>query len=540
MNKSLRNFLLFLSFFAATLALYIQTIHSKFTFDFINLALEFQKNGWSGLGNFSTGFSPYYVAKFIFFALLKIFRFNVCGWYVVTCALHAANAVLLFHFIEKMLKQFNHAHSFTVAFIATVAFLISPYHTEAIVWGGAFNYLIVGCLILLHLNALYNFFGSEKISHAIVVSLSYGAAVFTHEWGLFLIPADALLFLLLYRTLSQSVKGKVIFLTMPVFLFTAYYFINQLILGELIGHYGAGVHLNFKLAEMVQATYKYLLKILLFSGFWGVDFQTKVYSFIQHTTVEYLLASFLLLVGIASVFVIVKRKKKYAASAFFFLLFCFFVFPVLNLYFPYWIKIHADRYCYLPVAFLCTAILSLFLQWTNSIKFIFSAVFIFLSIFFLRQNNFSWHEAGELQQKLETDFKWWNAKHVYLLNVPDNFRGAYMYRNKYPSAFAGSFIKNDYSIPQTDITEVLNYNLNAFEDSVIIEKVNQQQLKVTLSGAGTWWWRNTLGATDYETDEMKVDVDDYNYSYVVEFKKKVTGDIFLYQANGKWCEVRNF
>ena len=115
-----------------------------------------------------------------------------------------------------------------------------------------------------------------------------------------------------------------------------------------------------------------------------------------------------------------------------------------------------------------------------------------------------------------------------------------MYRNLRPSAFEGNFIKYNYRIPKTEIVEVLNYNLNEPQDSVTIQKISDKKLKVELSNSGSWWWLHTLGATDYETDVLKVDVDDSNQSYLVEFKQKQEGDVFLYQANGNWRQVENF
>ena len=179
-------------------------------------------------------------------------------------------------------------------------------------------------------------------------------------------------------------------------------------------------------------------------------------------------------------------------------------------------------------------------RFKNALKIVLPSLFIVVSIFFLVRTNISWNQAGKLQGQLESNFNWWNANRVYILNLPDNFRGAYMYRNLQTSAFAGNFIKYDYQVPKNEIIEVLSYNLNEPDDSVTIEKINDHQLKITLSKWGIWWWRKTAGATDYETHKIKVDVDDYSHSYMVDFKNKQQGDIFLYQANGKWHEVQNF
>ena len=540
MNKRLKNFIVFLFFFSLTALLYFPTIHSKFVFDFVDLVFDFQRKGWSNLGNISSGLSPYLVAKAIFFVLLKLIRFNAYAWYFLSCLLHALNAFLLIRFSEKLFYYFDYEQPFLASLFVAILFLVSPYHTEAVVWSGAFNYLIVSALILLQLNAVLDYIETKSDTYLLISVCAFFAAMFTHEWGLFLLPADLFLFFFLTDKVSDLWDRKYLPLVCVIIFLTGYYFFNQWLQGSLVGHYGAETHLNFKLHEIVPAFCKYLLKVLFLFTFFPVPVQDRVYAFIQQPAVLYSLVVISIIVSLILSALLRKSKERFGLPLFFFLLFCIFVFPVLNLYFPYWIKIHADRYCYLPCAFMYASCVAILFRAKNSLKFVFSLVFMGVSIYLLAQVNFSWHQAGKLEQQLERNFSWWNAKRVYILNLPDNFRGAYMYRNSQPSAFAGNFVKYNYATPKTEIIEVLNYNLNEADDSVTVENISDHKLKVTLSKWGTWWWRNTVGATDYETDRIKVDVDDYGHSYLIEFKQKQEGDVFLYQANGNWRAVQNF
>jgi hypothetical protein len=236
----------------------------------------------------------------------------------------------------------------------------------------------------------------------------------------------------------------------------------------------------------------------------------------------------------------IKFNRKYLLLSALFLLFALFVFPVLNLYFPYYIKIEADRYCYVPSAFLLGCMVPVIGWLKNIYKYSILCLYLAFSINFLHYNISSWHMASELQYSLEKDFRWWSSPRVYILNRPDNFRGAYMYRSTYQNAFAPSFLKYGAdTIPGTAITEVLGYNLNRKTDSVIVENAGVNKLKVTLSEWGIWYWWQTMGATGYEDTLVKVRVDDYGHSYVVEFKNKRPGDVIIYSAGGKWREVKS-
>jgi hypothetical protein len=249
---------------------------------------------------------------------------------------------------------------------------------------------------------------------------------------------------------------------------------------------------------MVPAIYKYLMKIILFSGFWNVEVQTKLYLLFQRPIVLGLLVLTLFIsILICVMLIALKGKREFRIAALFFLFFLTFVFPVLNLYYPYWINIHADRYCYLPTAFLLISMGSILYRLRSPFKYMAVFLFFFCSVFFLVKTNESWAEAGKLQQKLESNFRWWDAKRVFILNLPDNLRGAYLYRNLRPSQFSASLIKQGIFEPKDNIIEVLSCNLNSIEDSVTVEKVSTKELKVTLTHPDVWWWQHTLGATDY-------------------------------------------
>jgi len=540
MNNRLRNVFLFSLFFALTVVLYFQTLHSKFVFDFVDLVFDFEKRGWGDLGNFSIGVSPYFFAKGILFLILKVIKFNSHAWFILSCALHALNTFLLYRFTKIILNFFEYKNPDTPSLLAAFLFLVSPYNTEVVVWAGAFNYLLVSAFILLHLNLVFAFVKSQKRTHLVYAAITFITAIFSHEWGLFLLPADLCLLFLLSANTNEIPSKKNLWLILFLVVSVCVYFVNQSLHGSVVGHYGAETHLNFTIVSIIPAFCKYLLKILLMFTFFPVPVQEKVYNFIQQPLAVYFLTFLFLSLFLIGIILLWENKKLFGPAALFFILFFLFVFPVLNLYFPYWIKIHADRYCYLPGAFMYSGVLAALFLLKNPLRIILPVSGVILSVYLLLQTNFSWCEAGKLEQQLESNFHWWNAKRVYILNVPDNFRGAYMYRNLQPSAFSGNFIKYNFAKPTTEVIEILNYNLSEKYDSVIVEKTGNSQLKVTLSKWGIWWWSKTVGATDYETERVKVDVDNYNHSYIVEFKQKQEGDVFLYQANGAWRQVQNF
>ena len=537
-GKTLKYLGLFTIFFWVTFLIYLPALHSKFVFDFINLVFDIQNR--PGLTEFSKGIAFDFVARLVFQTWLQWFGFNAWAWHFLQCFLHSVNAVLLYALLGFILNHFKYAGFNRIALLSAFCFLLSPYHTEPLVWGGDLNYLLVTSFILTHLLAFVFFMQNRKKRYLLMAVLALAAGFFTHELGWFMLPADFILVIALAPSFSAIFsKSNISYYAISLGIIILY-FVNKAFSGQLLGHYGSAVHLRFHLTEIIPAFYKYLVKIIFLGGFLPTTFLDKLYGWMGTTAGVYALVITTVIVAFL-LFKYLKKSPGLKAPVCFFLLFTLFVFPVLNLYFPYWIKIHGDRYCYITSAFLLATCITLL----DAVRPVFSVAFSFLylicSVFFLSYNIQSWHQAGDLSRKLEKDYRWQNAKHVYILNLPDNYRGAYMYRSLQPSAFAASFIK--YRTPAPDgnrITEVLAYNLNLPTDSVNIQITEKDKLAVTLSAWGIWWWRQTMGASSYENNLVEVHPDELNHAYTVKFKQRQPGDVFLYCANGHWHEVPGF
>lgn len=538
LNRARHYLVLFTAFFVITFLVYLPTLHAKFVFDFINMVFDIKTH--TGLFDFSKGILFDFVNRFVFKSWLHLFGFNVWAWHFLQCFLHSLNGILLYAFIGYLLRQFNYAQWRAISLLATLCFLLNPYHTEPLVWGGDLNYLLVANFILLNLLTFAFYLQSHQTRYLVIAQSAMVAGAFTHELGWFILPADVILALFLAPSLSFVFsKNNLKFWLVSLVVMTGY-FVNKLLSGNLLGHYGSSVHLNFKLTEMVQAFCQYLIKILLLGGFLPFKYISRLYGCIGKPSVAYMLLAGLLLCAVILKPLIAKRPGL-KVSVGLFMLFVLFVFPVINLYFPFWIKIQGDRYCYVTSAFLIAACIILLYNLKPAVAFLFSIAYLAGSVYFLAFNIQSWHQAGCISQQLEKDYRWQKAPHVYILNLPDNYRGAYIYRSLQPSAFAASFIKDTAAMPDgTKITEVLAYNLNAQTDSVNVTRLDSAQLQVTLSTWGGWWWRDTKGATDYQDSLVAVHVDEYSHSYTVKFKQKQPGEVFLYCANGRWREVPNF
>jgi hypothetical protein len=116
-----------------------------------------------------------------------------------------------------------------------------------------------------------------------------------------------------------------------------------------------------------------------------------------------------------------------------------------------------------------------------------------------------------------------------------------MYRSlAEPNTFCQSFIKYGSNIPDANKTTcVLGYNLNSSTDSVNVKIVGRNDLEVTLSAWGLWWWQNINSAGPARDSLMTIQTNNWG-GYSVHFKRKQPGDVFLTCHNGHWRRVNGF
>ncbi len=524
----------FFSFFISTLLIYLPTRHSKFVFDFIDLASGFEEKGIQALAE-SSGLSPYFISRTCFYIFWKSFHYNEVLWFVSMCLLHAVNVFLVYRICNKGVEIFNYKAPHYFCIVSALVFLISPYHTEVIVWGGALTYLIVSFFVLSGFLTFLKYITEDRKIYLLVSLILFSFGVLSHESGLFIFPG-LLFFLLLPVKQNNLIRRRIAYFGVGIAVIIILYFFNQIARGGLIGHYGASTHLHFEAGKMVSTYFMYLIKILLASPLFPAT-QGKIFSQLSATPKVFLISTVFLLTALVF---LSFRKRNITFPGLMFICFTFLIFPVLNLYFPYWINIQADRYCYLPSAFLLPAVvlgLCLLPVWFREFFF---AVWLSAFSVLLFQNIHSWKNAGRLISNLKKDFRWGSSNRVFILNLPDNFRGAYIFRSFTPSYFLSSFLTNPENRPTAEIQEVLSYNLNSITDSVFVEKIDSNSLRVVLSAPENWWWREKQGATSYENELVKVTIDEWNHSYVALFKQRQPDDVFIYHVLGSWKEVREF
>ena len=82
----------------------------------------------------------------------------------------------------------------------------------------------------------------------------------------------------------------------------------------------------------------------------------------------------------------------------------------------------------------------------------------------------------------------------------------------------------------------LMYNLHTKDDGVKVEQTGPGQLKVEFTQWGNWWWRNGIGASNYENEIFKVT--NNGHHYLLDLKVPHEDFTFIYQVGSKWYEFK--
>ncbi len=533
----MRGFLLFVFFFMLTFGLYYPTAHARFVFDFIDWFGVYESEGWRGfLVDFhDVALRP--VSHLINYPLHFLLGLDATAWLILATSIHAATAAIAYCFIRKSLMLSHVARPDFIAFFSSLFFLISPYQTEALVWGGDFFYLPTALFLICSLGQFLSFADTGQASYLYRYLLFFLFSVFCHEIG-FIIPILAALFIVALPDMSSNGQGKRGLLMKTVFLPLAflpiYLLLDKIFLGQWIGHYGASVHLHFDIKEVFGKLNMYAAKFYLFAPFW----KPHIYIWCRKPIMIYLTISIMLISALALMAPLKGRALRYALV---------FVFAtvvslamVLNLYLVDFINIQSDRLGYFAAIFAFVPLMVALSRCPRILAYTGAVLFTVLSLYTLNINISSWHHAGQLAMALDKDFKYAKAENLYILNLPDNYKGAYIYRCRAQGKYAQKqkmLYGGDFHAKEID---VLSYNLNDASDSVTVEKISDSSLRVSFTKWGSWFWRNTCGASSYEDSLVRVDIDAWNHSYIATFKNKKPGDVFLYQAADHWRRVDGF
>lgn len=535
-------FVLFLSFYLLGLCFYSSTFESRVVYDQAEFILRFREQGFGGVFKcFNIGcITSLYLFHFIEFLIYKLFGVNSILNGLFALMIHVLNSVLLVYIFRKVFNlMFNDQYSIFSVLLG-VCFLVTPYASEVVVWGCTYHYLFLTLFFLGCIYSLIQYIQIGGEGYRLAIFILYFLCLFLHEISFVLIPVFAIFYVLFEDKISMGLALKrfsILYLVPLALLLFICFGIRLYSNGSIVGHYGAETHLNFALKEILIHYELYSLKYLFLMN--SVDAFSPIREFVHlHIWRFSTIVAFFL-----SIFIIYYRRSLWRRELLLLLIgYSILIFPALNLYFPDYLKITGDRLGYVASTVLYILIgaflLAVFRKKYHSIIYLYLIVYIVMSCIYLLKYNYYWSQSARIMKKLElTDLG--KSNNYFFLNMPESYNGAYMYKGginfnpfKLRKQVTGQLDENNYF-------EVLSMNLNDNYKKLNVVKVDSVHYSIEIDSVnGSWFWKGNNGATNYTTDQYRVELNPWGTGYILTILNMPKNSFLLYYSENRLFKTR--
>ncbi len=523
-----------------SLAVFFPTYKYGYVTDFLSWLYKYERGSWADIIDCFDYPGLHQFFHLVNFSVFKLVGKSFFGWYLVMSFLHGINGALIYIWLKKMNNSFQLGLTKGFYVFVVFCFMLSPYAVEPVVWKACLHYLLSLGLIVGGLIYLTDSFDRPKLiwkSH-----FCFLLALLTLEISL----AVPFIYLAYWLTYGCSIKGEKLrwarlFISrslIPFVIIILYFLANKFLIGDWVGHYGAESHLNFDFDLMSSNAFMYLFKYGFFLHYLPFKYKSVAYTFIAQPWLVYSLIVISLGIG-AWIFVLFRKgKTKFLSVAFAYLAFFMALFPISNLFFFSAQIYENDRYGYLASLFFYLFLGLLFWmiphKWIrNSLIFLFLTGLFYCSFKTLKMANY----AGHLTHAMVDNFDYYESKEIVFLSKYDNFGGLQMFRDLSgkAQAFTESLYHFDGKIYNGKIYDLVQINTVGPGTKASVEVLDSVTLKVRNLNPGSWFWRDGMGLSSYETDDFKVKTGQYHY--LLSIKDPNLERTYLYNVGEEWKEV---
>ncbi|WRH64900.1 MAG: hypothetical protein RSE13_12885 [Planktothrix sp. GU0601_MAG3] len=480
----------------------------------------------SKLGPFGLWFNQQHGKSLFFRPLLglisfldyKIWGLNPLGYHLTNFGFHLANSFLVgsiaFLFslnlgIDLKLKRF-------IPYFSGFIFLLLPSHSEAVSWISARTDVIATFFALLSFCTYLNFRHFGKPIKLWISLIAFLAALLCKE-SIVSFPGliIAYEFYQYSQIKSRTIKKPLINVLWYMAVLGFYFIWRYLKLGTLVGGYGEGIHLKFNPIQIL-----YNIIIYPSRSFLSAQFNSSL-------TFWFLAFIGLVLISIFALIVSYYRHQFQSNIPQTLLLiivgFWICVLPAINVSVsPF--DSQGERYLYWASSFTSIYIALIFIVLISNFKFclILSSILLVSLGISLHSVNQNWKFAGEISESLLSSLQKTTIESPIITTVPDNFRGAYLYRtgliqglylfdinNRFDVQFEQKSTDKPFETVRFYTNKILLVMMNTLlepSDKIIVNTPKPKQYQFQLSNPQTLFFptpKNTLVTKDYQVSDVQ-------------------------------------
>lgn len=457
---------------------YSSIIPSYFLSDDFTLISRVSQEGMFCTWGEDTGgfFRP--VTVFSFLADLRIWNLNPAGYHLTNIFFHALAGFALFLLTRHLFKMWKLTKNVLPAFLTACLFLALPSHSESVSWISGRTDVIASAFGLFSLFSFSLLIQKGSISLSILSIMLFAAGLLAKE-NIIILPL--IWFVLLAG--NKLIKGKrpsphsLWTLSASFLCLLVYLVVRKILLGNFIGGLGTEKHLALLKPQSLVNLLRYILRVFLP----GLP-RSSMHFFESHLAllIGIAIASILILV------IILRRRRSLTRNRIVLLLLlatCFMIclLPVMTLKVSIFDTL-SERFLYLPSAFASIFLVAGIITFipNRTVSTIVLSILILLEFSALQLINTRWTTAGRLSQRIASEVSFVDPDSTVILNVPNNFQGAYIFRSGLTDAstiFLGMEKENEYRVISTHSLYTISDTIQMHMDSDCITLVLPQFLK---------------------------------------------------------------
>lgn len=466
----------------------------------------------------------------IIYCIYKIAGFAWWLWYLVYSSIHALNAFLFFKLFAGILNLKYRKQQF----LGALLFLVSPFQTEAVVWGATLHYLLTLTFLLLCLWQLHLFLIKDATKNLIVCAISFFAALLCFEQAYFF-PLLFVVFILIFNEDSTKTRRQIsAVLLVSTLLIGCHLLLNKLIYHNWIGHYGAETHSFFKLESLFIAYKNYLYKFIFHFRYLPQGLKSLLNKMDAYH-IGVIVSSISTIIIIVYLFLQREQNRLNRVMLFLAISFVLMLLPILNLDNSFTYEVQSDRYGYISSVFFYALFVLILFRLLSKSALVLVMLIVLIYVPITIKENIQWNKAGSISLKLIENFPLKpSSTNYFILNAPDNVNGHYALR---VGLEEGLRVIQSAKLDNAIFREVAHVNWRTIEDLVVVENLGDRSFKVSCSSYGKWFYVYGHGAYDYANEYVEVDFDDWNLSYVVKFSEQLKQTSILVAKGSTWEEV---
>jgi hypothetical protein len=544
-NSPLKIYILF---FTLTLGVYGTTYKAGFVTDFMGWLYCFDHYPFSAMLNSEANNikSFYHFTHLLMYCMTAVFGRSGLPWFLLFSALFSLNAYFIFKLFIKIFEKLGVKNGEIVAFVGVLAFILSPYQAEVMVWRASFHYLTAFAMMLGYVHLVLKYLESPLPKYIYWAMGIFMCSVFALEFFLFTPFVVAVLLAFWGLAFTNDFINKFTKRTFGWFVFTPlsiigiYFIFHRAIRGEWFAHGRGAANLQLISLESFSTYGKYALKELFFIRYLPFSVKFKIFSALDNPSVSWGISTLLMGISTLGLYYFKGFSAKNKSLFLCFGLFSLLLVPVLNLFFAWELWSENDRYGYMASAFLFMGFALVLSKLPKSVFYAFSIGYLLLSGYWLLKTNRIWWKSEKVYSQLTDSFHWWEADEVLVLNAPDNYAGIPMFRvYDADSGIREAVEVYTKRLIKAKMLDVLQYNMTSPTDGANVRVESDSVLVVTLNQWGNWWFRNGKGASAYETNDflVKPDFNGCGRCYKLVLKNRKANRVILFQNGGVLKEV---